>query len=208
MSNELIKGINSLIDLSLSRIWTATPCVIRRVNYKDDSITVDVQPIINKVDGSGNTYNRPVILDVPLQMPGSASSLINIPVSKGDTVLCVFCKSDITSFIYGDGEITDPKTLREMSINDAIAIPGVFPNKAHPNKNRTLPHDASSLSITNNIGTALENTVSLLSNGSIEMKSPTQIDIDAPIVTINGIVFNTHTHNVTSAPGVSAAPNP
>ncbi len=206
--SSFVEAVNTLIRNEISKLWTAIPCKVLRVNTAGNTISVDVVPMIEGIYESNHTEQLPTILNVPVLMPATEVAIINIPVKKDSCVLCVFSKLDMDNFLLGSTDIGIPASNRAMNYNDAIAIPGLYPFKEHPNKNRTLPHDADSLSLTNNIGTALENTVSLAADGSISMKSPTQIDLDAPVVTINGIVFGTHTHNVSSAPGVSATPNP
>lgn len=174
----------------LDGIWTACPCVV--VTAYDD-LRVDVQPLIKRLYQDGSSADRPVILNVPLQMPGNKTSLIDIDVEKGDTVLCVFSQRSLDNFKNGNGEAAAPSGYRVMDRRDAIAIPGIYPFKNSPRLKRKIPKIKGSLDLVNNIGTPAEAVISILPTGQISLKSPQGI-VDVEAQTVNTLAT---TANVT-----------
>lgn len=204
------------IDSAVQRIYenqavqeyTAIPCRVDKV-VSADTWTVDVKPLINVIYDDGRNTERPVILNVPLMMPASGTSIVNIPVMAGDIVLCVFSMRGLDAFKAGDGTPEPPLDYRIFDMRDAIAIPGLFPFAQHPNQ-RLTAFDPTALSITHNVGTPLEATVSIDAAGQINAVSPVMVNINAPIInlngvlTINGLPYLGHLHSgVTTGPGSS-----
>ena len=206
--NTLTAALNAFIESWLIQVHTAIPCQVIRVFSKEARL--DVKPLISLVNSYGETSERSTILGVPLQMPGSAISLVNIPVKQGDIVLCVFSMRGLDAFKAGDGKPAAPTDFRMFDKRDAIAIPGIFPFDMHPNLKRVLPFNPDALSLTSNIGTPLENTVELSEAGvktqmgaAILNVTPIGIDITG-VLTINGMPYIGHTHSgVTTGTGFS-----
>lgn len=205
--STFIQAVKSIIRSEISKLWTAIPCEVIRVNTQGSTISVDVKPLIEAIYESNYTESLPIILNVPVMMPSSDTAVINIPIKKGSKVLCVFSKFDLDNFVLSDGDVVTPASNRSMDYNDAIAIPGLYPFKDHPNKGRTLPFSDSDLSITANIGSASECSVVLADDGSVTVTSPLTVNLNAPSVLVNGTDLETHTHNVGSAPGVTGPMN-
>lgn len=210
MENNITASLQSFFSYHMSNIYTSIPCEVVKVDSTVEA-RVSVRPLIQMVDRIESVaVNRPVLLGVPLQMPGSSTSLVNIPVKQGDIVLCVFSMRGLDAFKAGDGTAAAPTDFRMFDKRDAIAIPGVFPFELHPNQRRVLPFNPDALSLTSNIGTALENTVELSETGvktqmgaAILNVTPVGVDITG-LLTINGIPFPAHTHSgVTTGGGVS-----
>ncbi len=203
-------SLNRFIESWLVGIHTAIPA--RVIAYYSEETRADVQPLISMQDEEGDVQERSIILGVPLQMPGSSTSLVNIPVKQGDIVLCVFSMRGLDAFKGGDGTPAAPTDFRMFDKRDAIAIPGVFPFELHPNQRRVLPFNPDALSLTSNIGTPLENTVELSEVGvktqmgaAIVNVTPVGVDITG-ILTINGVPYIGHTHSGGTTPSGATGP--
>jgi len=170
-----------------------------------------VRPLINLVDRlSDETSVRPTILGVPVQMPGSSTSLVNIPLNQGDSVLCVFSMRGLDAFKAGDGKPAAPTDFRMFDKRDAIAIPGIFPFEMHPNLKRVLPFNPDALSLTQDIGLPTESIVELSDAGIALKQGATSVVVSTAgveitgLLTINGVPFPLHTHTgVTTGGGLS-----
>ena len=69
---------------------------------------------------------RAPLLDVPVVWPGNARWTIHAPLTRGDTVLVVFCERDISRFkatLTAGAAPTD----RVLSLNDSVAVPTLSP---------------------------------------------------------------------------------
>lgn len=209
MKNNFVSHLKDFVDASFFSVYTAIPCrVIRVTNAREGRI--DVQPLINLVDDTEQSYPRPTILGVPLQSPASGTSIVHIPIHEEDIVLCIFSMRGLDAFKSGDGTPAAPTDFRMFDKRDAVAIPGIFPFEMHPNLRRVLPFNPDALSLTQDIGLPTESTVELATTGVKLMQGPSSVVVTSAgvnitgLLTINGVPFPLHTHSgVTTGPGVS-----
>lgn len=114
---------------------TAIPGIIDSVNMDGTSLkNVNVQIAINAFVTDSDNYTvtaqeYPVIPNVPVVMPRSANAgySVNIPVTKGDSVLLVFGDRSIDNW-QSTGSVAAPAEQimpRLHDITDAIAIVGL-----------------------------------------------------------------------------------
>lgn len=185
MNDSLSFALKTFFDYQMKGVWTVMPCMaISDANVEE--MRVDVQPLIDGLYDDGTTERRPPLYSVPLQMPATNNSVIWVPVSEGDILLCVFSQRSLDNFKAGVGEFQEPSDYRRFDKRDAIAIPGIFPFKQAVTARRTIPSDPKSLSLTNNVGTPQEVTIQLTPSGDITMTSPTAISLNAPVLNLNG----------------------
>ena len=199
-------SVMRVLDHALVDMYTAMPASVTRVGTG----VVDVQPLLHLVDSTGKSYKRPSLLNVPLQMPGSSTSLVHIPVKEEDIVLCVFSMRGLDAFKAGDGTPAAPTDFRMFDKRDAIAIPGIFPFDMHPNLKRVLPFNPDALSLTQDIGLPTESIVELSDAGIALKQGATSVVVSTAgveitgLLTINGVPFPLHTHTgVTTGGGLS-----
>lgn len=166
-------GLADIIDAHIQSEkakWnTAIPCIVTNVVGELSSQRVDVQPAVNKLYKDGEEEEHSQILAVPVIFPGSMTSLISWPIQVGDTVYCVFSQRSMDNFKAGNGQPTVPNDYRKMSIQDAVAIPGLVPFGKSLNNPavRTFPHSTRDLVISHNIGSATECEIRFKENGDI-----------------------------------------
>ena len=126
MKTGWFEAINSHIKALKADLNTSAPA--RVVNYYPDNLTIDAEIGINRVDKDGLIIKKQIIKGVPLMFPSAGGGFLTFPVKKGDTVLLVFSQSSMDDWLLSDGSPITPKLLREFSVNDAVAIIGLWPN--------------------------------------------------------------------------------
>lgn len=134
-SNEIKSIIKGWMDTRASNIHTSMPGKV--VSYNPSTNRASVQPNGAYKSEDGRNIPYPIIHNVPIQFPmgqgGTAG--ITFPINAGDGCLLVFSETQNDDFLGGNKG--DSPDNRRHSLNDAIAIPGVYAgaapsNVAHP----------------------------------------------------------------------------
>lgn len=194
-------AISAFFEQKMRGLFTALPAVIVQVNDAEKQI-VDVKPLVNEVFPDWtDDQEYPTILSVPLIFPSSSTSAITFPVKAGDTVLLVFAQSCIDVFKSGDGTAQPPSDYRRFNKRDAIAIPGLWPfgNAVNQPTKHTLPHSTEDVVVFHNLGTSSECELRMKQSGKIEITSPLQVEVKAPLVNVTATTSAT-----ISAPAIYA----
>ena len=161
--------------------------------------TVNVQPLVSMLDGSGNAWPHGIIHNVPyMRVQGGANGIILDP-AIGDVGIATVCDRDIST-VKNTGKVSAPGSLRKHDMSDMIYIQTI-------------------------IGAAPTQYVQFNSTG-ITITSPTTVTINATDIKINGkltvvgdiettgtlknntkLVGSTHTHSgVQPGAGNTGAP--
>lgn len=109
-----------VFDMLMSGIATATIVKVVAV----DGNTVDVQPMVNQIDGAGTGIPHGTINNVPWMGIYGGGCAIIAPPATGDKGLCVFCHNDISS-VKKTQEPANPGTFRRHSWSDGIYVGGL-----------------------------------------------------------------------------------
>ena len=130
-SNEVKHIIKGWMDSRVSNIHTAMPGSI--VSYSPSSNRASVQPNGSYKAKDGRNIRYPIIHNVPIQFPmgQGGTSGVTFPISPGDGCLLVFSETQNDDFLGNNRG--DSPDVRRHSLNDAIAIPGVYPGAAPSN---------------------------------------------------------------------------
>jgi hypothetical protein len=82
-------------------------------------------------DGDGNYVSQklPKLADVPVAFPRGGGYAVSFPIKAGDFVLLVFSERNIGQW-RSTGTQGDPGDLGMHTLDGAVAIPGVYPDKA------------------------------------------------------------------------------
>jgi len=174
----LADTINRFIESRLSSVYTAIPGVVKKISGN----IADIQPAVSETG-----VVLPVLPDVPLVFPSSKTAGFVYEVSKGDSVLLIFCSSSIDEWLAGDGAEADTDDPRRFDITDAVAIPGLF------SLSETPKLDSSDGCVMNHEDT----TITIKKNGDIVIGG------DSAKKLVNEEfkeVFNDHVHNFFAAP--------
>jgi len=126
MTPTFHKVLMLAVQGALKNVRVALPGVV--VAYDKRKQRADVQPLINDrfedETGEIKPARIPVCTDVPVMFQGAGEYSETFPISKGDTVLLVFCSSATARWKVKGGE-TDPADDRHHALSDAVAYAGV-----------------------------------------------------------------------------------
>lgn len=121
-------ALSFVIEQALSKMQTALPVkVISCTNSGGLSPvgTVDIQPLVNQVDGAGNPTPHSTIHTVPyVRIQGGANAVIIDP-QPGDIGVAVFASQDITKVKNTKGQ-ANPGSFRVFDWGDAMYIGGAL----------------------------------------------------------------------------------
>ena len=197
-----IERLKAIINNSLSGLRTAMPVKIISVSNNGGLSpigTVNVQPMVSMLDGSGNAWPHGIIYTVPyMRIQGGANGIILDP-AIGDIGIATVCDRDIST-VQNTGKVSAPGSLRKNDMSDMVYLMTI-------------------------IGATPTQYVQFNSTG-INIVSPVAVSITAPAINTNGTwnrtgtltatgdiigagtSLHTHTHKgVTTGSGNSGVPN-
>lgn len=115
--------------------------------------TVDVQPLVNQLDGQGNAIPHGVVNGLPYtRMQGGLNAFIMDP-QVGDIGLVLFCDRDISS-VQATRNFANPASARRSDMADGVYLGGLL--------------------------NAIPNQYVMFTSAGIKIVSPTLVDIEAP----------------------------
>lgn len=93
--------------------------------------TVDVQPLVNQMDGIGDKTDHGIIFGIPVQRSqGGGNAIINDP-KVGDVGYMAIADRDISALKGNEGDQSNPGSFRRHSMADGVYI-GAILNPAVP----------------------------------------------------------------------------
>lgn len=112
---SILAGVRTAIPVKVMAVYpgTGTPPSIG---------TVDVQPLVQSVDGSGRLWNLGVTYGAKFNRPQSGSTAFILDPSEGDIGLATACDRDISSVIASGGEISGPGSGRKHNLSDLVYL--------------------------------------------------------------------------------------
>ena len=177
--NEVKTIIKGWMDSRVSNIHTSMPG--RVVSYDPSTNRASVQPNGDYKSEDGRNIQYPIIHNVPIQFPmgqgGTAG--ITFPINAGDGCLLVFSETQNDDFLGGNKG--DSEDSRRHSLNDAIAIPGVYAGAA-----------PSNVSHPGDVCVFIGGTMLRISDGSVEITGAT-LTVSGDVIG-GGISLDNHTH--------------
>ena len=124
--NNDFNALTFFVQRILSTVNIATLVKVVTVNTNGPTApvgTVDVQPLVNQIDGSGKPTSHETVYGVPyIRVQGGTNAVILDP-KEGDIGLCVFCDRDISS-VKASAKVANPGTARRFSYSDGIYLGG------------------------------------------------------------------------------------
>lgn len=169
-------SISFAITQMLSKIQTATLVkIISCTNTGDINDVVgfvDVQPLVNQIDGLGNSVPHTTVFNIPyFRMQGGKNAVIIDP-EIGDIGICVFANRDISK-IKSTKKQGNPDSYRQFSFSDGLYIGGVL---------NAIPEQYVQFNSTG---------INIVSKGVLDFKS-VSVNIVADTFNVNATTF---THN-------------
>jgi hypothetical protein len=129
MNKQLTDVLNSFFSAKLSGVHTAMPGRIETYNAAEKRVTV--KPLINRRFRLLNGQKGyPVLVGVPVVFPGTAETVIQFPLKRGDKCMLVFSERALDEWLAGSGAESSPADPRQFALADAVCLPGLFTFKA------------------------------------------------------------------------------
>lgn len=165
--NQILNGRNSATLVQVKAVTNAGE--LAAVGY------VDVQPLVNQLDGRGVAVPHGVVNSLPyFRMQGGTSAIVLDPV-VGDIGIAVFADRDISS-VKATGKAANPGSMRRADMADGLYMGGFL--------------------------NAIPDQFVRFSASGIEIKSAHAITLDAPTVTLTAatsVTVTTPTFTVNGA---------
>jgi hypothetical protein len=125
---ESTDRLSRLLELAIGKALTDVhTCLPGRVESFDPATgTAKVVPLLRrKYAAESAPVSLPVISGVPVVFPRAGGSWIRVPIAAGDGVLLVFSERSLDRWMEKGGQV-DPEDPAKFSLNDAVAIPGLY----------------------------------------------------------------------------------
>lgn len=154
-------GITLLIWDILNKVNTATMVKVVSVTNTGGVAAagnVDVQPLVNLLDGQDRTVERPVIYSLPYFRIMGGSNAVIIDPEVGDIGIAIFDQRDISK-VKSTQKQSNPGSSRRFNISDGLYIGGF-------------------------LGAAPSQYVQMNSSG-INIVSPTEVTVKAPSIKLS-----------------------
>ena len=181
--------ISFVIHQALSKMQTCTLVkIISCTNAGGVSPvgTVDVQPMVNQIDGFGNAVEHSTIFNIPyFRAQGGANAIIMDP-QAGDIGICVFSSRDISK-IKSTKSTSNPDSYRQFSYSDGLYIGGVL--NGAPTQYVQFNTDLIAIHSTGTINMTAQEID--LTAPVIKLNASTSVAIDSPTITLHGAVQQT-----------------
>lgn len=197
---HIYNSLKFMVDQVMAGNWTITLGLVKSVSGGgvDSPPIVTVQPMVNEVDGAGNSTPHGIINNVPVfRLQGGGNAFIADPV-VGDIGILAFASSDISS-VKNNKAPSNPGSFRTFDPADAMYLGGLL--GAKPTQYMQINDDGIGIVLPNGISCMFSSSGITLTAGSNVIVIPTVGDI-----TLNGIPWSTHIHPVTTAPGLTGVP--
>lgn len=120
----MTRVLKNAFDCRISNVRVAMPGEVTK--YDAATQKAEVQPLLKHPLPDGKSESLPVITDVPVIWPRAGKALLSFPLSKGDGVLLVFTDRSLDEWTSDGGQVC-PEDPRTHDLNDAVAIPGLYP---------------------------------------------------------------------------------
>lgn len=165
-----------------SQMWTALPGVIVAVDLV--AMTVQVQPTVQALftdpNGAQSYVTLPVLPDVPIVFPGGGGYRLTFPVRNGDECLVVFSSRAIDNW-WQSGDVQPTTDRRMHDLSDGFAIIGPM------SQVKKIGGVSTTTTVLRSDDASVEVEIDQ-TNKKVNVKAPTEIVLDAPLVTITGVV--------------------
>jgi len=177
-------GFNSQIFLIwsiLSRLAGSTLVEVKGVNATAG--TVDIQPLVNQVDGYGNAVPHGVIYGCPYFQLQSGSSAVIIPPTVGDIGVAIFADRDISGVI-ANRKRSNPGSNRMFDYADGMYFGGML--NAVPTQFIQFAADGGGITITSPTAVTVNAPAATVNATTVAVNAATSTHVTTPLFTVTG----------------------
>lgn len=213
LAPTLAEVIQTVIDANLIELHVCLPGKVETYDYTTQY--ADILPSLYRGVENGNQAPTlqawPVIPNVPVIWPRASSgeAFIHLPLLPGDDVTLIISERSLDNWKQ-TGMLSSPDDRRKFNITDAMCIPGgsgkalAFTPQASDDLEIQNGESAISLGVGGDIDIGLDATHPAALGDAVQARLSA---IESALSALIG-VFNSHTHAVTTAPGVTGPPTP
>lgn len=176
---------NDLHNLNESQ-RTSYPAKVIGIN--DDGMSVTVQILNPRFDDAGENMDDVPILQVPVAMIRSNTSVIHLPISVGDTGHCVVMDNNIDNFKQSSNSLAiKVNDGRMKDVMDSVFVPGLSPFSVTAQQRQVLklPKDFKDLMLIHNTGSGAEANITIKADGNVELNSQLAVKVIAKDIELN-----------------------
>jgi hypothetical protein len=198
-NENLFNALTFMVSQVMNGNWTITLGQVKGVKggQVDSPATVDVQPMVNQVDGYGNATPHGVIYGLPVfRLQGGANAIIIDPVVD-DIGIIATASRDISSIVKTK-KVSNPGSKRTFAPSDGMYIGGLL--GAAPTRYMQVADDGINIVFSPSV------SIKITANGIVAKVGSSEFTVGPGGFYFNGINFLTHTHAVTTAPGTTGPP--
>jgi hypothetical protein len=126
---DMAEVIADAIESALIDVHTGLPGAVQSYDPLTQTATIalQVKRTLPKDDGTYATEDLPVLENVPIEFPRSASFAVTFPLAPGDTGLVVFAEMSIDQW-RSKGVNTSPGDIGRHTLTGGVFRPGLVPN--------------------------------------------------------------------------------
>ena len=128
-SNDPLDALEVWLQARLEDVHVSLPGTV--TTYSKETRRATVKPSVRLRSLHGDKLDIPPIQGVPVVWPGSQEFTTSGTLKRGDRVLLVFSEASIGNWLQGSTD-ADAEDETRFSLQDAIAIPGLWPKGAIP----------------------------------------------------------------------------
>lgn len=115
--------INKAIDAKLTEVHTMLPGEF--LSYDVTTGKASAKALVKRKFEDGTILELPVLANIPVIMPRTATSIIYIPIKAGDKCMLIFSERSLDAWKKYTGS-QDPQDRRKHHLSDAVAVPGLY----------------------------------------------------------------------------------
>ena len=124
---DLTDLIKEYCDYYFTRVHTSMPGVVSE--YNASTRRAIIQPSLERRAGNKDFVALPLLIDVPVQFPGTKKWTIHFPLEKGDEVSIFFSERSIEAWKDAGQDGIKDIDPRRFSLSDAYCVPGLQPQE-------------------------------------------------------------------------------
>jgi hypothetical protein len=124
---DLTDFIREFLDYYFTQVHTSFPGVVTEYDAKTRRATV--QPSLKRRAGNKGYIDFPLLIDVPVQFPGTKKWTIHFPLEKGDEVAVFFGERSLEAWKDAGQDGIEDADPRRFDLCDAYCIPGLQPQE-------------------------------------------------------------------------------
>ncbi len=122
---DLTDFVREFVEYYFTQIHTSFPGVV--TEYDPTTRRATVQPSLKRQAGNKEYIPFPLLIDVPVQYPGTKKWTIHFPLEKGDEVAVYFSERSLEAWKTEGMDGIEDADPRRFDLCDAYCVPGLQP---------------------------------------------------------------------------------